>query len=95
MVFGDGDGTIFNRFTVSVDVIGHELTHGVTGSEVNLTYLGQSGALNELVSDVFGSLVKQYVSEADRQRGRLADRRRSADLPGAGVALDEGARHRL
>jgi len=59
MVFGDGDGVIFNRFTSSVDVIGHELTHGVTGSEVNLTYQGQSGALNESVSDVFGSLVKQ------------------------------------
>src|SRR5437762_2658413 len=70
MVFGDGDGQIFNHFTTSVDVIGHELTHGVTGSEVNLTYLRQSGALNESVSDVFGSLVKQYVlkqtaSEAD------------------------------
>jgi len=61
MVFGDGDGQIFNRFTTSVDVIGHELTHGVTGSEVNLTYLRQSGALNESVSDVFGSLVEQYV----------------------------------
>jgi Zn-dependent metalloprotease len=70
MVFGDGDGQIFNRFTISLDVIGHELTHGVTGSEVNLTYLRQSGALNESVSDVFGSLVKQYAlkqtaSEAD------------------------------
>ena len=70
MVFGDGDGTIFNRFTISLDVIGHELTHGVSGSEVNLYYSGQSGALNESVSDVFGSLVKQYVlkqtaSEAD------------------------------
>jgi Zn-dependent metalloprotease len=60
MVFGDGDGVIFNRFTGSLDVIGHELTHGVTGSEVNLTYQGQSGALNESVSDVFGSLVKQF-----------------------------------
>jgi Zn-dependent metalloprotease len=70
MVFGDGDGQIFHHFTSSVDVIGHELTHGVTGSEVNLIYLRQSGALNESVSDVFGSLVKQYVlkqtaSEAD------------------------------
>jgi Zn-dependent metalloprotease len=61
MVFGDGDGIVFNRFTVSLDVIGHELTHGVTGSEVNLSYTGQSGALNESVSDVFGSLVKQYA----------------------------------
>lgn len=60
MVFGDGDRILFNRFTTSVDVIGHELTHGVTGSEVNLTYQGQSGALNESISDVFGSLVKQY-----------------------------------
>jgi Zn-dependent metalloprotease len=70
MVFGDGDGQIFNRFTVSLDVIGHELTHGVTGSEVNLTYLGQSGALNESISDVFGSLVKQY---AKRQTAQDAD----------------------
>jgi Zn-dependent metalloprotease len=61
MIFGDGDKTAFNRFTISVDVIGHELTHGVTGSEVNLRYLNQSGALNESVSDVFGSLIKQYV----------------------------------
>jgi Zn-dependent metalloprotease len=60
MVFGDGDGIIFNRFTNCLDVIGHELTHGVTGSEANLTYQGQSGALNESISDVFGSLVKQY-----------------------------------
>jgi Zn-dependent metalloprotease len=61
MVFGDGDGDLFNRFTASLDVIGHELTHGVTGSEVNLTYVGESGALNESISDVFGSLVKQYA----------------------------------
>jgi Zn-dependent metalloprotease len=60
MVFGDGDGELFNRFTISLDVIGHELTHGVTGDEANLTYLGQSGALNESISDVFGSLVKQF-----------------------------------
>ncbi|HEV7623354.1 MAG TPA: M4 family metallopeptidase, partial [Amnibacterium sp.] len=61
MVFGDGDGVLFNRFTISVDVIGHELTHGVTGATANLSYQGQSGALNESVSDVFGSIVKQYT----------------------------------
>jgi Zn-dependent metalloprotease len=61
MVFGDGDNVIFTGFTGSIDVIGHELTHGVTGSEANLTYQGQSGALNESISDVFGSLVKQYA----------------------------------
>ena len=58
MVFGDGK--MFDRFTKSLDVIGHELTHGVTEHEAGLQYLNQSGALNESVSDVFGSLVKQY-----------------------------------
>ncbi|PSR56833.1 peptidase M4 family protein [Adhaeribacter arboris] len=61
MVFGDGDNELFNRFTLSLDVIAHELTHGVTEDEAQLLYSGQSGALNESVSDVFGSLVKQYT----------------------------------
>ncbi|MCX5557591.1 M4 family metallopeptidase [Streptomyces sp. NBC_00038] len=61
MVFGDGDGEIFLDFTIPVDVIGHELTHGVTQYTANLTYFGQSGALNESMSDVFGSLIKQYT----------------------------------
>ncbi|OFE14203.1 metalloprotease [Humibacillus sp. DSM 29435] len=60
MVFGDGDGVIFERFTKSLDVIGHELAHGVTEHTAGLLYQGQSGALNESISDVFGSLVKQY-----------------------------------
>ncbi|MFE0511923.1 M4 family metallopeptidase [Streptomyces sp. NPDC058964] len=70
MVFGDGDGEIFLDFTLPIDVIGHELTHGVTQYTANLTYFGQPGALNESVSDVFGSLIKQYslgqtAAEAD------------------------------
>ncbi|MBK9710177.1 MAG: M4 family metallopeptidase [Kouleothrix sp.] len=60
MVFGDGDGQLFNRFTIALDVIGHELTHGVTEDEARLTYFFQPGALNESISDVFGSLVKQF-----------------------------------
>ena len=60
MVFGDGDGEIFLDFTLPIDVIGHELTHGVTQYTANLTYFGQPGALNESMSDVFGSLIKQY-----------------------------------
>ena len=59
MVFGDGDGELFNRFTIALDVIGHELTHGVTEDEASLTYMFQPGALNESISDVFGSLIKQ------------------------------------
>ncbi len=65
MVYGDGDEDLpaaqrlFNRFTIAVDIIGHELTHAVTQYTANLVYQGQSGALNESMSDVFGSLVKQ------------------------------------
>jgi Zn-dependent metalloprotease len=61
MVYGDGDGQLFNRFTIAVDVIGHELTHGVTQYTSNLNYSYQSGALNEAFSDIFGSLVKQRL----------------------------------
>ncbi len=66
MVYGDGDEDLpesqrlFNRFTAALDVIGHELTHGVTQFEAGLVYWEQPGALNESMSDVFGSLVKQY-----------------------------------
>ncbi|MGH2631478.1 MAG: M4 family metallopeptidase [Actinomycetota bacterium] len=70
MVYGDGDGEIFERFTAAIDVIGHEMTHGVTQFTANLEYRGQSGALNESNSDVIGTLVKQWslkqtVDEAD------------------------------
>ena len=60
MVFGDGDGDLFNRFTIALDVIGHELGHGVVETTANLNYWQQPGALNEHVADVFGTLVKQY-----------------------------------
>lgn len=72
MVYGDGDGQIFNRFTLSIDVIGHELTHGITEFESGLIYQGQSGALNEHLSDVFGSLIKQY-SKTPKQKASAAD----------------------
>jgi len=65
MVFGDGDGEVFNRFTTSVSVIAHELSHGVTQHSANLAYQGQSGALNESVSDVFGALVEQFAAGHD------------------------------
>jgi Zn-dependent metalloprotease len=65
MVFGDGDGEVFNSFTLSLSVIAHELTHGVTQYSANLAYQGQSGALNESVSDVFGALAEQYAAGQD------------------------------
>jgi Zn-dependent metalloprotease len=63
MTYGDGDGDLFEEgsFTNCIDVIGHELTHGVTQYEADLVYNDQPGALNESLSDVFGSLVKQRV----------------------------------
>jgi Zn-dependent metalloprotease len=61
MVFGDGDGQVFGRFTASLSVIGHELTHGVTQFTADLAYEGQSGALNESISDVFGALIEQHA----------------------------------
>jgi Zn-dependent metalloprotease len=60
MVYGDGDGVLFLAFTGPPDVTGHELTHGVTQYTADLEYFGQSGALNESMSDVFGSLIKQW-----------------------------------
>ena len=62
MVFGDGDGRLFNRFTIAVDIIGHELAHGVVEDESGLVYLFQPGALNESLADVFGSLIRQKVA---------------------------------
>ncbi|GIF25696.1 Zn-dependent metalloprotease [Actinoplanes tereljensis] len=60
MVFGDGDGKVFADFTGSLDVIAHELGHGVTEHTANLEYRFQPGALNESLSDVAGSMVKQW-----------------------------------
>jgi Zn-dependent metalloprotease len=70
MVYGDGDGVIFQRFTRSPDVVGHELTHGVVQYTSALDYQDEPGALNEHFADVFGSLVRQYRK---RQSARSAD----------------------
>lgn len=61
MTYGDGDGQIFNRFTAVIDVVGHEISHGVTERTAGLVYQYQPGALNEHFSDVFGSMIKQYA----------------------------------
>ncbi|OUL17487.1 M4 family metallopeptidase [Nostoc sp. 106C] len=68
MVYGDGDGELFQRFTKSIDVIAHELTHGVTQYEAGLQYYGEPGALNESFSDVFGALVKQKIKNQTAQQ---------------------------
>ncbi|MDC9589765.1 M4 family metallopeptidase [Xenorhabdus sp. XENO-10] len=75
MVFGDGDGKYFNRFTSAIDIIAHELTHGVIESEAGLDYIYQSGALNESIADVFGIMVKQYFDnqKADESNWLLGE----------------------
>ena len=60
MVYGDGDGSEFTYFSGDLDVVGHEMTHGVTENTANLNYSNQSGALNESMSDILGVLIETY-----------------------------------
>jgi vibriolysin len=59
MVYGDGDGVQSAPLTV-LDVVGHELTHAVTDTSSDLVYANESGALNEAMSDIFGSSIESY-----------------------------------
>jgi Zn-dependent metalloprotease len=70
MVYGDGDGEAFQSFTSCLEIAAHELAHGVTQIDAGFGYEGESGALSESISDVFGSLVKQH---ALRQSAAEAD----------------------
>jgi len=106
MVYGDGSGHIFaqGHLTKSIDVIGHELTHGVTQFTAGLTYHRQSGALNEHFSDVFGSLIKQKslgqtADQADWLIGEgtlvpaLGNALRSMKAPGTAFSGDRQPAH--
>jgi Zn-dependent metalloprotease len=61
MTYGDGDGSLFIPLSLGVDVVGHEMTHGVTEHTAGLEYRNQPGALNESWSDVFGELIEQWA----------------------------------
>jgi Zn-dependent metalloprotease len=65
MAYGDGDGMLFNRFTCSLDVVGHEFTHGVVSFTSRLVYRDEPGAINEHLADVFGTLIKQWAGNQD------------------------------
>lgn len=65
MVFGDGDAQTFVDFTAGNDVIGHELTHGVTQHSAGFGYADEPGGLNESMSDVFGSMFRQWQAGQD------------------------------
>jgi Zn-dependent metalloprotease len=62
MIFGEGDGRLFGRFTGAVDVVAHELMHGVVQYSARLPYAGQSGAIAEHLADAFGIMAKQYTN---------------------------------
>lgn len=106
MVYGDGSGRIFQEgaFTRALDVIAHELTHGITEFTAGLEYSTQPGALNESFSDVFGSLVKQCslgqtADEADWLIGEgalvptLGQALRSLKEPGTAYSGDRQPGH--
>ncbi len=64
MTYGDGDGVSFGPL-VSLDVAGHEMSHGVTENTAGLTYSGESGGLNEATSDIFGTMVEFYAANGN------------------------------
>ncbi len=70
MTYGDGDGTSFNPFD-SVDVVGHEMTHGITERTSNLAYNNESGAANESFSDIFGVAVEFYTGSRTGFGGKV------------------------
>ena len=64
MTFGDGDNGASIYPLVSIDVAGHEMSHGVTSRTANLVYSNESGGLNEATSDIFGAMVEYYANTA-------------------------------
>ena len=92
MRYGDGDGVSYGPL-VSLDVAGHEMTHGVTIRTAGLTYRGESGGLNESTSDIFGTMVECYANNAGDpgdyligEEIRHSTRRQAAALHGPAVA---------
>lgn len=61
MAFGDGDGVNTNPFT-AIDVMGHEMSHGVTYATAGLIYAAESGGINEANSDIMGTMVEFYAN---------------------------------
>lgn len=85
MLYGDGDGAVFVDFTASSDVICHEITHGVTQHSLQLVYSNEPGGLNESMSDVFGSMFRQW---RNGQGVAAADWLIGADIIGPAAAAN-------
>ncbi|MDQ3021024.1 MAG: M4 family metallopeptidase [Bacteroidota bacterium] len=82
LVFGNGDGVNFKSFTSDIDVVAHELTHGISPVSITLGYSGESGALVESFSDIMGILVKQKIENEDVKQSNW--------LMGENVLMDNG-----
>jgi PKD repeat protein len=63
MTYGDGNGTTYLPLT-PIEVVAHEITHGVTEHSAGLIYSGESGALNESFSDIFGIVIDFFKNPA-------------------------------
>lgn len=81
MTYGDGDGQLFSPLT-SLDIAGHEMTHGVTEFTANLVYADESGALNESISDVFGALVERYSKGESSNTWKIGEDVYNPSVPG-------------
>jgi Zn-dependent metalloprotease len=60
IVYGDGDDRIFNRFTASIDITAHELTHAIVQFLLGMGYTGETGAVNESLADIIGLMVRDW-----------------------------------
>jgi len=83
MAYGDGDGKIFINFTKGLDVVGHELTHGVVAHTSNLDYQDEPGALNEHFADAIGETIQQWQFRHDVNQ---SDWRMGENIMGPGVS---------
>ncbi len=82
LVFGDGDGTSFLPLSGALDVVAHEFTHGVTAQTAKLGGEGQSGALNEAVSDIFATFIGHHAKYGhDWKMGSAVYRSRGKATP--------------
>jgi Zn-dependent metalloprotease len=80
MIYGDGDGVNLGPLT-TLDVAGHEMTHGVTSRTAGLVYSGESGGLNESMSDIFGTLVEFHANNAEDPADYLVGEKVMLQLP--------------
>lgn len=84
MLYGDGDGSYFSSLAGALDVAGHEMTHGVITNTANLTYEGESGALNESIADIFGVLAENHSKAEEDKNWVIGEDVYTPNIPGDG-----------